>query len=39
MQLDLDFVCDGIAQVDLVDAELRIELPQQRALWSSPERS
>jgi hypothetical protein len=31
MKLDLDFVCDGIAHIDLVDLELRVELPEQRA--------
>jgi hypothetical protein len=36
MQPDLDFVCDGIAHVDLVDAEPRIELPEKRAFGLHP---
>jgi hypothetical protein len=36
MHLDLDFVCDGIAHVDLVDAEARVELPQKRAFGLHP---
>jgi hypothetical protein len=36
MHLDLDFVCDGIAHVDLVDAEPGIELPEKRAFGLHP---
>ena len=36
MQLNLDFVGDGIAQLDLIDAEPRIELPEKRAFGLHP---
>ncbi len=36
MHLDLDFVGDGIAHLDLVDAEARIELPEKCAFGLHP---
>jgi hypothetical protein len=36
MQLNLDFVRDGIADVDLIDSKSRVELPEKRAFGLHP---